>query len=529
MIVETIRTMAEAWAAWAIGALADGALALLAAGVLWILFRKVIPARWGMWLFLLVMAKSLIPTPVAMPGWDAHRFSAIHDSPRVRETSMEAESPAEGMLPADLSFSGMKRGPQRPGIREWLFLAWCTVVVAGLGLLCLRAWRTWRLVKDARPLAAADLGQDADWAGRLDLAEIGLRESAELSSPAAWGGRRPCVILPAGLAEKLSAPQLRWTLAHEISHLRHGDWAVALVQAACVLLCFFNPAVWVASVAAYALRERACDEAAVRVTGIPPKESASGFLCLVEWAQAHVSFKGAMMPGLSLEGRTARWRLRRLLKGITPLRQSSAMTAAALLAMLLLLPSFRSGFIGDTPTDGEILRLQAQVADLEGRLRQKGDRELRTELNERRASEREAMDAKLYNIEQRNAIETIYQEARKKLTTPEKLEAYAVLLAKYPRSNRTGCARLFSARLATGPIREQRLREVIAESSDCFYLDGTSVGGVARVLLVRDLTAAGRRDEAERWLDELEKDFTGYLDHEGNPLEDAVKELRSAL
>ena len=529
MIAATIHSVAEAWSVWAVGALADGALALLVAGVLWALFRKMVPARWGMWLFLLVMAKSAIPTPVAMPGWDARRLQGAGEKVAAAPGVLELPAAESDRLPSVTPISSAEDGSRSLGVREWLFIIWAAGIAAGFCLLSLRAWWTWRLVRDGRPLVAAELEKDSDWADRLDLGEIGLRESDELSAPAAWGGSRPCVILPAGLAEKLSAPQLRWTLAHEISHLRHGDWAVALAQAVCGLVCFFNPAVWIASVAASALRERACDEAAVRTTGIPPKESASGFLCLVEWAQARVSFRGAMMPGLSLEGRTARWRLRRLLQGITPLRQSSVMTAAVLLAMVLLLPSFRGDFLAQLPAEGEVLRLQAQVADLEGRLQQKGDREARAERNQQRASARTAEDAKLYTHEQRNAIETIYQEARKKLTTAEREAAYAPLFADYPRSNRAGCAKLFTARAATGGLREQRLREVIADFSDCFYLDGTSVGGVARLALAQDLIAAGRKAEASALLDELEKDFTGYLDHEGNPIEDAVKELRARL
>lgn len=529
MITETIRSLSGMWSVWAIGALADGALALSVAGFLWILFRKVVPARWGMWIFLLVMAKSLIPTPVAMPDWNSRRLSLVQEMAPERAISSIAPQIKDSRSEGEISISEVRRTPASLGVKEWLFLTWGAIALAGFCLLGLRAWKTWRLVRDARRLEAAELGQDEDWAGRLDLGEIGLRESDELSSPAAWGGRRPCVILPVGLADKLSLPQLRWTLAHEISHLRHGDWAVALAQAACALLCFFNPTVWVASIAASALRERACDEAAVRMTGIPPKESASGFLFLVEWAEARVSFKGSTMPGLSLDGRTARWRLRRLLQGITPLRQSSVMTAAVLLAVLLLLPSFRGGFIGDMSAQGEVLRLQAQVTDLEDKLQRKSDREARMEINGRRASAREAEDAKRYDSEQRNAIETIYQEARKKLTSAEKEQTYAILFSRYPGSNRTGCAKLFSARAATGVIREQRLREVIAESSDSFYLDGTSVGGVARLVLVKDLIAAGRKDEAAGWLNELERSFTGYLDHEGNPIEDAVKELRGSL
>jgi beta-lactamase regulating signal transducer with metallopeptidase domain len=525
-----MQSMADAWSVWAVGALADGVVTLLVAGVLWVMFRKMIPARWGMWLFLLVMMKSLIPTPVEMPGWGTSwlgKSSEAGGTPASGEVTLPVLE--DDQLPEEpgVAHSGETPSPWRA--KDGLFIAWSIGVVTGFLLLGLRAWKTWRLVREARPLRISEIELDPGWVSRLDLGGISLRESGALSSPAAWGGGSPCVILPEGLAGKLNLRQLRWTLAHEVSHLRHGDWAVALAQSVCGLFCFFNPAVWVASIAASALRERACDEAAVRMAEIPAKESASGFLRVVEWAQEHASPGGVMMQGLSLEGRTIHWRLRKLLSGITPQRQSSVMMAAVLLALVLLLPSFRSGLAEDAYARGEILRLQAQVVDLEDRLQRKSDREARLELNRERASRRVAADAGFYNGEQREAIETIYQEARRKMATADKEAAYAILSERYPRSNRTGCARLFSARGSTGAVRESKLREVISESGDCFYLDGTSVGAVARVVLVKDLLAAGRKDEAAEWLNELERDFSGYLDHEGNPIEETVRELSAGL
>ena len=58
---------------------------------------------------------------------------------------------------------------------------------------------------------------------------------------------RPHVLLPVGLAEELSPPQLRWVLLHELAHVRRGDLWVLLLQRVVQAVYFFNPAVWLAN------------------------------------------------------------------------------------------------------------------------------------------------------------------------------------------------------------------------------------------------------------------------------------------
>ena len=87
--------------------------------------------------------------------------------------------------------------------------------------------------------------------------EPGVYETDAVRAPFILGLLRPRVYLPAGL----SGEPLRYVLAHERFHLRHGDHAVKLL--AFLLLCvhWFNPFVWLA----YALMSRdmemRCDEA----------------------------------------------------------------------------------------------------------------------------------------------------------------------------------------------------------------------------------------------------------------------------
>ncbi len=534
MNAPTIHSLAEAWFDWAVGGLGDGLLALMLAAGLWWGARRHLPARWGMWLFLLVMLKTALPTPMAMPfgragmaegsmavsgeAFDALAFETAGGADdRIESQTVSTSEPA---VPAAAA-------PALPW-KTWLALLWSGGVLAGLGGLVWRGWQTRRLVQQARPLSGEELPESLQppWLDTLLPAGSEVRESGQLPTPAAWGGRRPCVLLPAGLAARLTPAQLRWTLAHEGAHLRHGDWALGLLQAALTVVCFFNPTVWLASCAASAWRERACDEDAVTLAGAPPKESAAGFVQLIEWSHHHAQ-AWRPMPGLSWHGRLARWRLRHLLHGVPARRRAVLVPGLLLLGLLACLPSFRADEAEpNNTTTAEVERLKARVAALEAQLQAKSTREARVELNLQRARRRTRADLDLYTQEQLNEIETIYQEARKRLTTAERAVAFAPLFKDFVASNRAGCARLTLAKTETGTAREAALRRLIATHSDCLYLDGTSVGGLARLLLAEDLLAAGRAGEAAGFIKEIEEQFPDHLDHDGKLLAETARSLR---
>lgn len=64
-----------------------------------------------------------------------------------------------------------------------------------------------------------------------------------------------------------NADRLRYVLAHEEAHLRHGDPFWSLVRCACLVIWWFHPLVWLAAVLSRRDCELAADEAAVRRLG----------------------------------------------------------------------------------------------------------------------------------------------------------------------------------------------------------------------------------------------------------------------
>ncbi|HWC64524.1 MAG TPA: M56 family metallopeptidase, partial [Thermoanaerobaculia bacterium] len=90
------------------------------------------------------------------------------------------------------------------------------------------------------------------------------RVSAEVSVPCAIGGRRPVVLLPAGLADAISGPELEAVICHEREHLLRRDPARTAFESYVTAFWWFHPAVRVLVARRSAIREERCDDAVVR-------------------------------------------------------------------------------------------------------------------------------------------------------------------------------------------------------------------------------------------------------------------------
>ena len=130
---------------------------------------------------------------------------------------------------------------QRPSV---LAPALATALAAGVllrvGWLALGWRRLARCRARARPLVVLP---DAV----ADLPEcLGVRASfyvsAEVDAPAAFGLRRPTVLLPPAFLE-MGPPAQRAVAAHELLHVRRRDWALAVVEEIVRAGLWFHPAV----------------------------------------------------------------------------------------------------------------------------------------------------------------------------------------------------------------------------------------------------------------------------------------------
>jgi beta-lactamase regulating signal transducer with metallopeptidase domain len=140
----------------------------------------------------------------------------------------------------------------------------CAMAVRiSVGLLAVRGYR-----RNSRPIADRRLAELLN-AVRVQLGcgrNVELRETAALSTPATIGWRRPILLLPSDWPG-WTDDECRAVLAHEIEHVRRGDFCSWIVAQIGIALHFYHPLVhWLAS-RLRLQQEMAADAAAARVAG----------------------------------------------------------------------------------------------------------------------------------------------------------------------------------------------------------------------------------------------------------------------
>jgi bla regulator protein blaR1 len=159
-----------------------------------------------------------------------------------------------------------QRAPHRfPAVLVSLWL--CGFAANGLAW-----WRRWRQVgavwRAASPLP-------------LNLPIPVLSSSAHLE-PGVFGVFRPVLLLPDGLREHLTPEQFEAIVAHELCHVRRRDNLSSAIHMVVEALFWFHPVVWWIEARLLEERERACDEAVLRM-GNDPQDYAEGIVTVCEF------------------------------------------------------------------------------------------------------------------------------------------------------------------------------------------------------------------------------------------------------
>jgi uncharacterized protein (TIGR03435 family) len=108
-------------------------------------------------------------------------------------------------------------------------------------------------------------------------AAMPVRCSKALLEPGVVGFLRPVLLLPEGILKKLTPPQLEAVLAHEQCHVRRRDNLTSAFHMLVEAIFWFHPVVWWIGAKLVEERERACDEAVLRL-GNEPQVYAEGIL-----------------------------------------------------------------------------------------------------------------------------------------------------------------------------------------------------------------------------------------------------------
>ena len=225
----------------------------VAAGLLTVAFRKN-RAQVRYWLWFSASLKFLVPFSLLMSLGSHLRMGAGRRrtiaAPAVSFTMVQITQP----FPDTLSFV-----PSTPGTRDWVPIAILGVWACGFAAIALIRFRGWLRIRAAVRASTP-----------LDIpAPVEVRSSPGLLEPGVVGLLRPILLLPAGIVERLTPPQLEAVLAHELCHVRRRDNLSAAIHMIVEAVFWFHPLVWWIGARLVEERERACDEEVLQLGSEP--------------------------------------------------------------------------------------------------------------------------------------------------------------------------------------------------------------------------------------------------------------------
>jgi beta-lactamase regulating signal transducer with metallopeptidase domain len=156
-------------------------------------------------------------------------------------------------------------------LMTWIDAMW----LAGVLILSLRTVGGWMLIRRLRMSALVAIPEGVRITFDRLSGQMGIRRRIELfgceriSGPLAMGVFRSVVLLPVSALTHLTSDQLEVVLAHELAHIRRGDYLWNMIQTVVETLFFFHPAVWWLGGHLRQQRELCCDDVALACCADP--------------------------------------------------------------------------------------------------------------------------------------------------------------------------------------------------------------------------------------------------------------------
>ena len=203
------------------------------------------------WIWLAASVKFLIPFSVLVSIGSQLEWRSVPATTQPQLTNAINEIAQPFFTSAHVSTVTATQ-PSSSHILMILIGAWLCGFILGL-IFWVRALRQIRAV--ARAATAVHLNLP-----------IPVMFSPERLEPGVFGILKPVLILPAGIADRLTPAQFEAVLAHELCHVRRRDNLTAAIQMAVEVIFWFHPLVWWIRTQLVKERERACDEEVIRGT-----------------------------------------------------------------------------------------------------------------------------------------------------------------------------------------------------------------------------------------------------------------------
>src|SRR5579871_1470539 len=141
--------------------------------------------------------------------------------------------------------------PEKPTLLCYLLIG---IWAVGCGIACVRWGWLWRRMRiSSKRSAPLPIG-----------CPIEVRSSPGLLEPGVFGIWRPVILVPQGIADRLSPHQIQAVLAHEMCHVNRRDNLTSAIHMAVSAAFWFHPLVWWIGAKLVEEREVACDEEVLR-------------------------------------------------------------------------------------------------------------------------------------------------------------------------------------------------------------------------------------------------------------------------
>ncbi|MGH9851272.1 MAG: TonB family protein [Blastocatellia bacterium] len=340
--------------------------ATLFAFVVWIAVKSLnqAPARFRYFLWLIAMMKFLLPSAllvwmIGQAGVDlSWPFEAVQSAASTAASGMAtayaevriifqiAQPPASFAQTATANATAIATAANHHAeFHCALTMVWLLGALAAAGRWLIRrqcfarSLRGDQVITSGREFNALKRAQS-----RLFVnCEISLVVSSQVREPGLWRARRPVIVLPEGIADRLSDEEIEAVMMHELVHALHRDNLIGTLQMIVCSLLWFHPLAWLIDRRLLAEREMWCDETVVRLGGEPKLYATS------LWKVAQFGL-GWPVAGVSrASGSNLKRRIERMLTSNNQLEMTIARRAAAYASFFVLaFLSVAVGLLGDS-------------------------------------------------------------------------------------------------------------------------------------------------------------------------------------
>ncbi|MDD5697273.1 MAG: M56 family metallopeptidase [Victivallaceae bacterium] len=249
---------------WLIANSLKGTVLIIAVFLVQFVFSKQIPQKWKYLMWLLVAIRLVMPSLLESKSsifnlkntWQKKTVNPVQltIAPPTQAAAIENSFPQTVTAYAAVPETGIK-------LSTVIFSVWATVSLLLFLYLLRKNSRISALVSKEKTVIASK------WLKLLENCKRELKlhipiqvvETAYVSTPALMGFVRPRILLPEGMQNAMTEPEMKLIFMHELTHLKRGDtiinWIISLIQ----IIHWFNPFVWLAFAKAREARELACD------------------------------------------------------------------------------------------------------------------------------------------------------------------------------------------------------------------------------------------------------------------------------